>query len=59
MLFMMALSVSANFNWFWRGSMFKVVCTSKYTKKFVEDGEERSIASYCTHEEKTNFKGFP
>ena len=37
----------------------KVVCTSKYTKKFVEDGEERSIASYCTHEEKTNFEGFP
>ena len=24
MLFMMALSVSSNFNWFWRGSMFKV-----------------------------------
>ena len=39
--------------------IIKVVCTSKYTKKFVEDGEERSIASYCTHEEKTNFEGFP
>ena len=38
--------------------LFKVVCTSKYTKKFVEDGEERSIASYCTHEEKKILKVF-
>ena len=28
-------------------------------KSLFEDGEERSIASYCTHEEKTNFEGFP
>ena len=30
-----------------------------YQKHLFKDGEERSIPSHCTREEKINFKSFP
>ena len=31
----------------------------KIPKHLFKDGEERSIANCCTHEEKIHFEGFP
>ena len=39
--------------------MLSAMCLRIYQTHFFKDSEERSIPSYCTHEEKINFKSFP
>ena len=45
MLFMRALSVSANFNCFWRGSMFKIFSEERAWGKERKRGYTRAFCS--------------